>query len=428
MKNLIIKVLNLESEDIQNIDVFSQDNQVFALITLTKKFYTCPNCGIPTKHIHDYRQRTISHAILDGIDTTIVYNQRRYICSHCHKSFIEDSPFVYTGKRISKYTVLRIMKELKNPRMTFSMVANNCDVSITTVMRVFDEFVGIPYRQFPSILCIDEIYTVKYTQNVYACVLVDFKTNEIYDLLPSRRKHQLANHFTKIEKKYRDKVLYISIDMWDPYRDIAHLYFKNAKVCVDNFHVVKLINYAFTKVRIRIMRKYDTDSDEYYLLKKYHWLLNMKYDDIDSNHRIRIYKDVYFFHSKNVLALDILNTLLNLDSELEIAYTLKEEYNDINKKCDSKTIGNALDKFIENLIIFNIEEFKTVTSSFKKWKQEIMNSFDIVDNRRISNGPVESVNSRIKLIKRNANGYRNFERFRKRVLYSLNHKSFINFK
>ena len=42
MKNLITKFLNLEPDDIQNIDVFSQDNQVFALITLTKKFYTCP--------------------------------------------------------------------------------------------------------------------------------------------------------------------------------------------------------------------------------------------------------------------------------------------------------------------------------------------------------------------------------------------------
>lgn len=428
MKNLIIKFLNLESQDIQNIDVFSQDNQVFALITLSKKFYSCPKCGTPTKRIHDYNQRTISHAILDGIDTTIVYNQRRYFCPSCKKSFAEDSPFVQTGKRISKYTVLRIMKELKNPRMTFSMVAKSCGVSVTTVMRVFDEYVGIPKNSLPTILCIDEVYVVKYTQKVYACVLVDFKTNEIFDLLPNRRKHQLANYFTKIDKKYRDKVLYISMDMWEPYRDIAHLYFKNAKVCVDNFHVVKLINYAFTKVRIRIMRKYDTDSDEYYLLKKFAWILNMKYDDIHSNRRIHIYKNICYFRSKDVLIMDILNLLLSFDSELEIAYTLKEDYNDINKQCNCETIAPALDKFIDDLIIFNIEEFKTVISTFKKWKQEIINSFVLIDNRRISNGPVESVNSRIKLIKRNANGYRNFERFRKRVLYSLNRKSFINFK
>lgn len=62
--------------------------------------------------------------------------------------------------------------------------------------------------------------------------------------------------------------------MWEPYRDIAHLYFKNAKVCVDNFHVVKLINYAFIKVRIRVMRKYEKNSDEYYLLKNF---LDFKY-------------------------------------------------------------------------------------------------------------------------------------------------------
>ena len=56
-----------------------------------------------------------------------------------------------------------------------------------------------------------------------------------------------------------------------------------------------------------------------------------------------------------------------------------------------------------------------------------MNSFDIVDGRKISNTPVESVNSSIKLMKRNANGYTNFERFKKRILYLLNKESFIKF-
>ena len=118
---------------------------------------------------------------------------------------------------------------------------------------------------------------------------------------------------------------------------------------------------------------------------------------------------------------------MNCDCELEIAYALKEAYNDINKRCNSETIEVALNRFIEDMIIFNIEEFNSVVSTFKNWKQEIINSFDIIDHRRISNGPIESVNSRIKLIKRNANGYRNFIRFRKRVLYSLNKNSFINF-
>ena len=46
-------------------------------------------------------------------------------------------------------------------------------------------------------------------------------------------------------------------------------------------------------------------------------------------------------------------------------------------------------------------------------------------NSRLSNGPIESVNARIDVIKLNGNGYRNFERFKLRVLYSLNENSSI---
>jgi transposase len=61
----------------------------------------------------------------------------------------------------------------------------------------------------------------------------------------------------------------------------------------------------------------------------------------------------------------------------------------------------------------------------RRWKDEIVNSFDRIDGQRISNGPIESVNARIGIIKRNGSGYRNFERFKLRVLYSLNENSSI---
>ena len=48
---------------------------------------------------------------------------------------------------------------------------------------------------------------------------------------------------------------------------------------------------------------------------------------------------------------------------------------------------------------------------------------DLVDGRRISNGPVEGINSRIDKILSNACGYQNFTRMRNRVMYSLNKSS-----
>lgn len=61
----------------------------------------------------------------------------------------------------------------------------------------------------------------------------------------------------------------------------------------------------------------------------------------------------------------------------------------------------------------------------RRWRTPIQNSFDRYEGQRISNGPVESINSRIKSIKTNGNGYGNFARFRLRVMYSLNRDSSI---
>jgi transposase len=72
-----------------------------------------------------------------------------------------------------------------------------------------------------------------------------------------------------------------------------------------------------------------------------------------------------------------------------------------------------------------VKELKRIAGMIRRWKDEIVNSFDRIDGQRISNGPIESVNARIGIIKRNGSGYRNFERFKLRVLYSLNENSSI---
>ena len=68
------------------------------------------------------------------------------------------------------------------------------------------------------------------------------------------------------------------------------------------------------------------------------------------------------------------------------------------------------------IIIF----FEILVKHFKKWKKEIKNSFIKVNHRRLSNGPIEGVNNRIKTVIKSANGIKNFYRLRNRMLYSIN--------
>lgn len=48
----------------------------------------------------------------------------------------------------------------------------------------------------------------------------------------------------------------------------------------------------------------------------------------------------------------------------------------------------------------------------RRWKKEI--------KKRLSNGPMEGTNSRLKCIIKNVNGYRNFNRFRNRCFFAIN--------
>jgi transposase len=62
--------------------------------------------------------------------------------------------------------------------------------------------------------------------------------------------------------------------------------------------------------------------------------------------------------------------------------------------------------------------FQTVFKTFLKDKDKIMNSLELP----YSNAKLEATNNLIKVIKRNAFGFRNFENFKLRILIALNIK------
>lgn len=78
-------------------------------------------------------------------------------------------------------------------------------------------------------------------------------------------------------------------------------------------------------------------------------------------------------------------------------------------------------KFIEVLRKSNIHGMTSFKNTLLQWKKEIINSFIEVDDKgKITNAIIENRNKAIKTIKRNSNGYKNWDRFRNRVMYVVN--------
>ena len=264
---------------------------------------------------------------------------------------------------------------------------------------------------------------------------MNFKTKQVIDLYPSRLKYDLFENFMRIPLEERKRVKYVIIDMWDTYKQVSLDVFPDAVIAVNSFHVIKHLNLAIDMIRLNVMRKYDKGHSRlenaemyYYMLKKFHYFFTKNYDKIyDGN--IKVPKlhtswDKY----------EIRKYLLSIDPDLAYAYNLKQEYQEFNLTAKYETCDEELDKLINDFRTSHLKEFREFGKLLNHWRAEIKNSFIKIDaytvdkktneiisiKKRLSNGPMEGCNSRIKCIIKNANGYRNFERFRKRVLFSIN--------
>jgi len=419
----IIKLLNLEQFNVkfQSIETTKINNILNCYITLEKIDLVCPVCGGMHFFIHSYRLKKIKHSISTNNPCFIIYKARRYKCKYCSKVFYEPNPFSLKFDKNSSFTVYIVLNALKSHTKTFTDVAKEFNLSKTTVLNIFDQYVAYQRNHLPKVLCFDEVYTSRKSYQKYAFVMADFFKSKIVEVFSSRHKYRLVQSFSAISQNERDNVSHIVIDMWDTYLDLSKIYFKQALIAVDSFHVIQHLNNAMTNIRLKIMRKFDHRTKSllandiyYYMLKRFHYYFIKNYEEIYD-------KPLYIHKMQTSWTKDeIRKYLLSIDEDLSYAYYLKEKYREFNLTAEYETCDEEFDYLIERFVNSHLEEFRQFGKLLSRWKPYIKNSFIRINGRRLSNGPMEGINSRIKTIMKTANGYKNFNRLRNRIVYSIN--------
>ena len=158
------------------------------------------------------------------------------------------------------------------------------------------------------------------------------------------------------------------------------------------------------------------------MLKKFHYFFIKDFDSIYDKD-IKIPKMKTKWKKQEILAY-----LLSIDETLKKAYFLKEQYRDLNRNAEQNEWSlNQLHQIINKFTNFGFDKFHEVGKMMRRWENEIFNSFIRIDGRRLSNGPIEGTNSRIKTILKNACGYKKFKRLRNRIMFSLNNDEPIKY-
>ncbi|MFI3327045.1 MAG: transposase, partial [Clostridia bacterium] len=105
--------------------------------------------------------------------------------------------------------------------------------------------------------------------------------------------------------------------------------------------------------------------------------------------------------------------MLDCSPTLSSAYFIKEDFFKFYKSENIETCKKDFFDWIEYARESDIKSFVKCAKTFENWSSGILNSLKIP----LTNGFTEGCNNKIKVLKRNAYGYRNFNRFRNRILF-----------
>ncbi len=241
-------------------------------------------------------------------------------------------------------------------------------------------------------LGIDE-FSMKKGHKDFACVLVDLDTSRVIEVLKERKKSYLENFFKNIGSKFCEQIEVLSSDMWDGFASLSGSLFPNAQLVIDRFHVFKSLNKALDSYRKKLRKTIFKDLDLHQ--GKLRFALLKSSDSLSFEDH------------------EILNAAFEVSMELKIFYKLREELRNIfNQKINITQATEKIKEWEQQAEIFNNQYLNTFLKTLKNWYSGILNYF----NERISNGIVEGKNNKIKMIKRRAFGFLNFESMRLRIL------------
>ena len=383
-KDFITNLLNLQHVLITNYIEDETSICIYASSVAPRPI--CPHCNKPLR-IHDYRTHKINFGSFRGKSLFVFLRKRRFVCP-CSKQIItENLNSVAKHHRISKLVFNGILSKLKE---TFSMsaVASLFHVSVSTVMRYFDLIAYPKITQLPTHLAIDE-FKGNTGGFKYNAIITDPYNHKVLDILKTRDKAYISQYFSTISN--RNEVQFFHQDMWQQYKDCATSKFTNAHIVVDKYHYVRQVYWAIENVRKREQKR--LIKEERLFFKRCKYLL---------------YKN-----TKTVEETQMLYNIFSHSYDLEVAYELKQQFESFKKTKTKKEAEKELRTWILMAEESKLKEFNEVIKTFRNWSNEITNSKET----EITNAYTEGINNKIKVLKRNAFGYRNFERFRNRILH-----------
>lgn len=403
--NFITNILGIKDNNIIILDYLDAGTHKEIIAKLDYPAPKCLDCQGQMAKYDFQKESKIPYLECAGYKTLIRLRKRRFRCKVCGKMAVAETCLVKKNHQISTIVNQKITQKLIE-KVPMTAIAESLSISTSTVIRKLKEFeFKSDLNHLPEHMSWDE-YSFK--KGKMSFIAQDYDTRKIVAILDGRTQATIRNHFLRYSRQVRSRVRVITMDMFSPYYDIARKLFPNAKIVLDRFHIVQHLSRAMNRVRIQIMNQFDRRSHEYKALKRYWKLIQQDSRKLSDK---RFYRPTFRSHLTNK---EVLEKLLSYSQELRQHYNL---YQLLLFHFQEKQTDHFFSLIDETIYSVN-PIFQTVFKTFLKDKDKIMSALELP----YSNAKLEATNNLIKVIKRNAFGFRNFDNFKTRILIALNIK------
>lgn len=279
------------------------------------------------------------------------------------------------------YAMLLIESE-----MPVSKVSECTKVTAPRIWRVFNYWIqrALSNDTLDEVTQIGMDETSRKKGHNYITLFADLEQRRTIHICEGRDADTIEDFTKSLEAKGGDKqkIEIVSMDMSPAFISGAMEHLPDAQLVFDKFHLVQSLNKALDEVRIAERKGND-------LLKGHKYTILKKYGNLS-------------LEKKNAL-----DYVLMMYPKLGEAYRLRELFVDVFNIPDPEEAKGYLWFWCDMAMEAKIEPYKKFVAMIKSHWSGITAYFD----KRVTNGVLEGINSKIQLAKRRARGYRKVDNF-----------------
>lgn len=355
----------------------------------------CPSCGKESPG-YDSRRRRWRHLDTCQYKTILVADVPRVKCEE-HGVVTVSVPWAEPGSGFTAMFEALVIDWLKEA--STSAVSRLMGLSWNAIDGIMQRAVarGLLRREavFPTQIGVDE--TAFRKRHDYVTIVSDQQEGNVLHVGSDRRKETLKAWYESLTEEQRESIQSVSMDMWPAYINatLESLPEAEEKIAFDKFHVAKYLGEAVDKVRRQEHKALMAEGYEDLKGSKHDWLYNP--ENMTRKQKIRF------------------KSLRDSTLKTARAWAIKELAMSLWHYVSKTWARKGWEQWLSWAVRSRLEPIKDVARTIKEHLWGILNAVVL----KVSNGPAEGLNSRIKMIKVRSRGFRNKERFANAIYFHL---------